>query len=152
MAEAEAQSVPHLIFRLGSQQYALVIDQVIEVAAMVELVDTPHSHAAFLGVANRHGQVLPVLDLRIVFDHPAAHIDTATLFIVAQHLDQQLGLVVDEVQRIEYFDASVVARRAPAQQHVQGIVTHRGNIVQLVALPSLLATFLPQDMLESNQS
>ena len=150
MPEADSQLIPYLIFRLGSQQYALVVDQVIEVAAMVELVTMPHTPPAVLGIANRHGQVLPILDLRHVFDQPVAKIDIATLFIVAQYDDRQIGLVVDEVQQIEYFDASLVARSASAQTHIQGIATHEGNLVQLIALPSLIAAFLPHGMLESN--
>jgi chemotaxis signal transduction protein len=152
MAEADTQPVPYLIFRLGSQQYALVVDHVIEVAAMVELVNLPHAQPAILGVANRHGHVLPMLDLRQVFDQRAARIDIATLFIVAQHNDRQMGLVVDEVQQIGYFDAAVVAQATSAEKYVQGIVTHDGNIIQLIALPQLIAAFLPQEMLESNES
>ena len=152
MADADSLPVPYLIFRLGSQQYALVVDQVIEVAAMVELVSMPHAPAAVLGVANRHGQVLPMLDLRHVFDQPAVKIDIATLFIVAQYGDRQIGLVVDEVQRIEYFEVSMVARSASPENYIQGMVTYQGNIVQLIALPSLIAGFLPHDMLESHES
>ena len=152
MAEAGTQPIPHLIFRLGLQQYALVVAQVIEVAAMVELVDMPHTPSAILGVANRHGHVLTMLDLRHVFDQPTAKIDIATLFIVAQHHDRQVGLVVDEVQQIEYFDASLVAQPTSAEKYIHGIVTHGGNIVQLIALPSLIVAFLPHDMLESTES
>jgi purine-binding chemotaxis protein CheW len=142
----EAVLVAHLIFKLAQQHYALAIEQVVEVAAMVELVETSDADAAFLGVVNRHGEILPMLDLRPIFRQPAAPVDTATLFIVARAGGQHIGLVVDEVLRIDYFDVRQVARSASRDQFVQGIVTRGEHVIQLIALPSLLAKYLPQDM------
>ena len=43
--EAVTDLIPFLIFRLGDQRYALGIDEVVEVAAMVRLIDTPDTNA-----------------------------------------------------------------------------------------------------------
>ncbi|MBZ0303245.1 MAG: chemotaxis protein CheW [Anaerolineae bacterium] len=142
----EAAWVAHLIFKLDQQHYALAIGQVVEVAAMVDLVATPDVDEVFLGVANRHGTVLPMLDLRPIFRQPVAPVDTSTLFIVARADSQSVGLVVDEVLRIEYFDLSQAARSTSRGSFLQGIVTRGEQVIQLVALASLLAAWLPQDI------
>jgi purine-binding chemotaxis protein CheW len=138
--------IAHLIFRLGQQHYALAIEQVVEVAAMVEVVQTPDVDEVFIGIANRHGEALPMLDLRPVFRQSAPVIDTSTLFIVARLSGQYVGLVVDEVLRIDYFDIHQLPRHLIRDRFVQGVITRGEQLIQLIALPSLLATYLPQDL------
>lgn len=143
MSAARA-ATPFLIFTLGTQYYALAIDQVAEVAAMVELVETPGVNEVFLGVANRHGESLVMLDLRALFRQPRRAIDTTTVFIVAVVGEQQVGLVVDEVQRISYFaDPPTVGRTYP-DRLLAGILTYGEHLVQVIALPALLASALPE--------
>ena len=140
--EAVTDLIPFLIFRLGDQRYALGIDEVVEVAAMVRLIDTPDTNAVFLGLANRHGEALPVLDLRPVFGQAAPRIDTSTVFVVARAADQPVGLVVDEVLHIEYFDPRQVPASSAQDRHVRGVITRDEEIFQLIALPSLVAKYL----------
>ena len=140
-----AELAPHLIFLLGTQVYALPITQVIEVAAMVELTQTPNTGQEFLGVANRHGTVLPILDLRPVFRQPASGIDISTLFIVATTGERQVGLIVDEVLHIEHFSPDQIAYQTSHDRHIQGIISHNQRLIQVIALANLLAMFLPQE-------
>jgi purine-binding chemotaxis protein CheW len=141
--------LPYLIFRLGTQQYALPIDQVVEVAAMVELVQTPEVNAEFLGLANRHGRVVPILDLRPIFGHTASAIDMTTLFIVAQLGSQMVGLVVDEVRQIVYVTPEQVAPASRRETYIQGVLTLAMRLIQVIALEAVLAAFLPLDIPES---
>lgn len=147
MNPVETQQTACLIFLLHQQYYALTIQQVVEVAAMVELVATPGTDEIFLGAANRHGEVLPMLDLRPIFRQPAAPIDMATLFIVAQVDGQQVGLVVDEVQRIEYFESGQIRPASSREVLVQGMVPYGENLIQIIALASLLELYLPRAVL-----
>jgi chemotaxis signal transduction protein len=87
----KAERLPFLLFQMGPQYYALAIDGVVEVAAMVELVQTPGINAEFIGIANRHGAVLPMLDLPVIFRLPPTKIDMSTLFIVVQAADRRAG-------------------------------------------------------------
>ena len=97
--------LPLLTFRLGRARYALLIEDVVEVAAMVDMLSLPTEQPEVLGYINRRGSVLPLLDLRTVFKQPSAPITSATVFIVAAGGDKQVGLVVDAVEQVEYVDA-----------------------------------------------
>ncbi len=146
--------LPYLILRLGQQHYALSIDEVVEVAAMVALTATPDQDEVLLGIANRHGAPLPILDLRAVFRQPVRPIDTATLFVVVQVAGQMAGLVVDDVLRIEYLDAPQPAPHRAQNQLIQAVIAHHDQIIQQLALPTLLARYLPQGVpaaIESTQ-
>ena len=137
-----ADSIPVLTFTLGERRYALLVDDVVEVAAMVAYTPLPESPPAVLGVANRHGTPLPLLDLRHVFDWPAVPIDTDTLFIVVQARGQQAGLVVDVIRGVEYV-APERFRSAPAAgKMIRSIMSHEAELVQVIAPAPLLASYL----------
>jgi chemotaxis signal transduction protein len=129
---------PALTFRLGEQKYALPIEDVVEVAAMVELTSIPESQPGVLGIANRHGSVLTILDLRRLFDLDAATTDSATLFIVASHDGKLAGLVVDEVHQVEYIDSKAKQPIPTAGTYIRDIVSHNGQLVQFISVPQLL--------------
>ncbi len=126
------ESAPFLTLMLGGQHYALPIDQVVEVVAMVELTHTNDPRPAVLGVANRHEAVLPMLDLRVMLGHPAAPLGAATLFVVVKPDDQCFGLVVDAVNQVEYL---------PAEKSNRGIISYDERLIQIIALEPLLSSY-----------
>ena len=133
--------IPILTFLLGEQYYALFIEEVIEVAAMVELVNVTDAPAEILGLANRHGGVLPMVDLRTVMRCPHSPIDEWTLFVVASYANQSIGLVVDEVRQVEYIPVAQVHKSSASGKYIRGIISYRQRLIQLVALDALLAEY-----------
>ncbi len=136
---------PFLTFALGTQRYAISIDEVVEVAAMVEVTTIAGMPPAVLGVVNRHGSVLPLLDLRPLFNQPAAPIDTSTLFIVGVVADHYVGLLVDEVHQVEYLDVSLAQASGGklGETYIQTIIPNGNALIQLLTLPPLLEKVLP---------
>ncbi|NWG16319.1 MAG: chemotaxis protein CheW [Chloroflexi bacterium] len=137
---ASADQTAILTFRLDAQLYGLPVDEVVEVAAMVECLRVPGAPDAVLGIANRHGKMLPMLDLRRIFNHEAAPVTSSTFFIVAACAGRLAGLVVDEVQQVEYvyFSENVPA----AGKTIRGIITHKEQLIQVLALPGIWEAFL----------
>lgn len=125
---------PVLTFCLDANRYALPIDAVVEVAAMVALAPMPHTPPQILGNVNRHGAVLPMVDMRVIFGVPATPITTDTFFIVTHHA----GLVIDTVEQVDYLNALRPApQSSPFISHVAS--TSRG-LIQLIRLTPLLET------------
>lgn len=141
---SESETAAILTFTLGPQFYALPIEDVVEVAAMVERVLLPDTRPEILGVVNRRGAILPLLDLRLVFKQPASPVTSATLFIVAQQDTKLVGLVVDEVQQVEYIPAT---KNAPTSgKIIRGIISHKEQLIQIISLPMIVATFLQDEL------
>ncbi|MBC8170695.1 MAG: chemotaxis protein CheW [Anaerolineae bacterium] len=131
---------PLLTFRLDQQQYALLIEDVIEVAAMVEMIRIAGARPELPGMVNRHGKPLQLLDLRVIFEQPTPPMTAATLFIVAQHGRQMAGLIVDEVLQVEYVaDTGYSAGAAP---YIRGIISQTTRLIQVVSLAALLHEYL----------
>jgi purine-binding chemotaxis protein CheW len=135
------EMIPILTFALDGQYYALGIDAVVEVAAMVELTNTTDERPEVLGIANRHGEVLPVLDLRVVMKGEVSPIDEWTLFVVAACAGTTVGLVVDEVQQVEYVPAAQIHESSASGKYIHGIISYKQRLIQLVALGPLIADY-----------
>lgn len=134
--------VPLLTFRLAKQYYALSLENVIEVAAMVAVTALPNTSPAYLGIANRHGEALAMLDLRHAFQLAAGSVNPSTLFIVAKDKDIQVGLLVDEIFQVKYIHETAFSTSHGGGAHISHIISDGGKLYQLINLSSLLKTFL----------
>ncbi len=135
----EAVRLPLLTFRLGERRYALLIEDVVEVAAMVDLLKIPSERAEVLGYINRRGKVLPLLDLRKVFNQPYHPITSASVFIVVAGGDHHFGLLVDAVEQVNYVDALQLSDSMISSPYLHGIISHQDEMISIIALPALLA-------------
>lgn len=143
---------PVITFRAADQWYALQIDDVVEVAGMVELVHTANVASEVIGVADRHGTILPILDFRRVLGQAEVSIDINTLFIVVRHEDQLAGIIVDEVHQVEYLDFNLINRGTSTfGKYIRGIISHRERVVQIVALAPLFDAYLSNTVIESGK-
>jgi chemotaxis signal transduction protein len=136
-------AVPILAFYVGEQAYALRINDVLEVAAMVELLPMPQSAPEVLGLANRHGEVLPLLDMRLVMGVPQQLVTANTFFVVVEYEEQRLGLVVDQIDLVKYFPTQAF-QRVPSNVYVQTIVNDGGNILQILEVEPLFNRVMPR--------
>lgn len=144
----QTESLPVLIFNIGDGLYALSIDDIVEVAAMVEMSPIPDAPPEILGVVNRHGAMVPLLDLRRVFKQQTAPVLPSTLFIVVQNGPRQAGLVVDDVQQVEYLDGTRLDEASVPGRYIRGIMSYKSQLIQLISLPPLWESFLVNQMAE----
>jgi purine-binding chemotaxis protein CheW len=135
----EIEALPFLWCRIGEQSFGLSIAHVIEVAAMVAFIPLADADPAVCGVLNRRGEVLPLLDLRRVFNAPISASTPETLFIVVQGETQRAGLIVDEVYQVRYWPASQIYAAPGTARFIDSIVSDESGLIQIIALEALLA-------------
>lgn len=138
--------IPILIFSLGTQRWALLIEDVLEVAAMVAYLPVPDAPPQVLGVVNRHGVVVPLLDLRLVFGQPAEPVNTTSLFIVAVHGGRTVGLVVDEIHHVEYIQSIEFDETRAAGKYIRGIISYKSELMQIISPAPLFTAFLSSEI------
>lgn len=139
MSSHDAIRLPLLTFQLGDRRYALLIEDVVEVAAMVDMLSIPAERPEIVGYVNRRGGILPLLDLRTIFKQPSTPITSASVFIVAAGGSKQVGLVVDAVEQVEYVDALQMSDTLSSSPYLHGIISHQDDMISIIALPSLMA-------------
>lgn len=98
----------YLTFALGQEQYGIGILKVREIIGYVPITPMPRTPAYIKGIVNLRGQVIPVLDLRLRFEMPAADVTEQTCIIVVEvSLNNRMhhaGLIVDRVQEVLYVE------------------------------------------------
>jgi purine-binding chemotaxis protein CheW len=139
MMSLDTVRLPLLTFRLGEGRYALLIEDVVEVAAMVDMLSLPTERDEIVGYINRRGSVLPLVDLRTVFKQVNPPITSASVFIVVAGGNKHLGLVVDAVEQVEYVDALQMSDTLASSPYLHGIISHQNDMISIIALPSLMA-------------
>jgi len=144
MSEKAIDQIPVLTFVIGDKQYALFIDYVVEVAAMVQYSHVADSTPFLLGMVNRHGQVMPLIDLRIVIGLDTPIIDTNILFIVARQDDILVGLVVDAVNQVEYIYESDLRVAPGGGRWIEQVASYHDDLLQIVDLPAVVTHLLPE--------
>lgn len=117
----------HVTLRVGSETYALPVENVIEVAELGHISPVPGTSPAVLGVRNLRGFVLPVYDLAAVFgiarDRPPERL------VVAEESGRRAGLAIDEVTDVgplpevsEDSDSRFLVGSALAEDALIGVV------------------------------
>jgi chemotaxis signal transduction protein len=88
-------SALHVRVRVGDENYALAVDDVLEVAELGELTPVPGAGDAVVGVRNLRGQVVPVVDLATVLGAQGA--SSPKRIVITERAGRTAGLAVDEV-------------------------------------------------------
>jgi purine-binding chemotaxis protein CheW len=98
-----SKSSPALLFRLGQERYAVTLSELAEVLPFRGCIAVPGGNPQFLGVINRRGEILPVIDLAHVL-HGSVSTDAGAVLV----LRRQLGVKVDRAEELRDIDTSAV--------------------------------------------
>lgn len=149
MTEAAPANTAIVTLRVGEQLFALPVEHVVEVAAMVALQHLPGLPAGVLGVANRHGAALPMIDLRQIFEQPQSPIDSASLFVVVHYDSSMAGLIADEIVQVMHIERK---NAQPATgRYIQAILGHDDRLFHLIDLASLIQVAAPVTDLDGDK-
>ena len=130
-----------LIFTLDDQRYALrlaTVERVIRAAAITPLPKAPE---IALGVLDLHGQVIPVINLRLRFGLPQRETRASDQFVIARANRLTVALVVDGAESVLEGGAEAVI--APddilaGTGFLEGVTRTEDGLVLIHDLASLL--------------
>jgi purine-binding chemotaxis protein CheW len=91
------QEIELLSFRIGGEEYALMVDDVREVLKIVPMTMVPNAPDLILGVMSLRGKVTPVIDLCKRLGLQSGVRDEKSRIIVVSTDEEDVGLVVDRV-------------------------------------------------------
>jgi purine-binding chemotaxis protein CheW len=95
--ETQQGEIELLSFRLGSEEYAVLVADVREVLKVYKLTIVPNIPDYILGVMSLRGTMLPVIDLCKRFGLTPGAKDEKSRIVVVSSADEWVGLVVDRV-------------------------------------------------------
>ncbi len=99
-AETTAQEMELLSFRMGVEEYAVMVDDVKEVLKIRDLTMVPNAPNYVLGVMSLRGNMLPVMDLckRLGIRRPPSN-EKSRILVVSPD-EEDAGLLVDRVSGV----------------------------------------------------
>jgi purine-binding chemotaxis protein CheW len=123
----------YVLVGVADEQYALPVDDVLEVAEYGEVAPVPGAPSSVLGVRNVRGSVLAVLDLAGVFAIERA--SSPQRIAIVEQDGCKVGLAVDSVIGVEHLPE---ATEEAESQHLVGAALNDGALVGVVDVRSVL--------------
>ena len=134
-------------FVIGTQEYGLPVADVLEIVPMPAMLALAGAPAYLVGLLNRRGRYVPVLDGRILLGEPEQY-DVDRYIIIAgrvsanmQHVVPLFGILVDQVCDVRMFETESFTRLAAgaAAPFLDSVARWADGSVLLFSLEELLA-------------
>jgi chemotaxis-related protein WspB len=135
-----------LLFRLGSDRYAIEAKRVVEVLPLLAAKQIPHAPPAVRGAFDFRGQPVPLVDLtQLALGHPVRE-NLSTRIVLVRHPDGRggdrlLGLLAEHVTETlrrdpaEFRDSGVAL---PQARWLGPVASYEGSLVQWLQVEQLL--------------
>lgn len=137
-AEAAVETVDLVVFRVGSERFALEATDVDEVMRLSGLTALPGVPAFYRGLINHGGNVYPIVDLRPVLDMPAEEALTPIHAIIVVRGGDAIALAADALEpfgRIDKTDIALTSSDVRERRAVRGLV---GESIVLLDIEAVL--------------
>jgi purine-binding chemotaxis protein CheW len=142
-AASEAQE-KYVIFSLAGANYAVPMNQVLELGELEHFTPVPHVPAWLLGVTNLRGDIVSVIDLRVLLGLDATAVPANNL-LVAETLagDLVTCLLVERVQEMASVPASKIQtldglQGASLTPYSRGVYKQGDRLLSILDLEGLL--------------
>lgn len=107
--EEDAQKGRYLTFSLEGEIFGLEIKYVTEIIGMQMITKMPEVPIYLKGIINLRGKIIPVVDVRLLFNKPEIAYDDRTCIVVVDIDSVLVGLIVDNVDEVLNIGDDLVA-------------------------------------------
>lgn len=143
------ESVKTVIFRAGSSEYGLNIRQVSSIERMQRIQFVPNMPKHVIGILDLRGIVIPVIDLRMIFQVEDKMEDSELPLIIVVHVeDKMIGLVVDDATDILDIPADTIQPIHFINPFLMGVVKLDDRLVVLVDTQNILRNITELDKIK----
>jgi chemotaxis signal transduction protein len=120
-----------LVARCGNVKFGLFADLVDAITEWKQTIPLPDSPGAVLGVTSSRGRMLTLLDpLELLNEAPIG--SAARDFVIALSGDEQLGLAVDQVERIVEIGLEEFALTGSEPDPIHGLIKFNGETLRVL--------------------
>lgn len=133
-----------LLVRLDQEFYALPSAAVREVARCRAHTPIPGAPPALIGIINQRGTILPVVDPRVLLDHPLSPPSRASRLVAVSHDEVDLLLLVDGVVDLVTVPTTSIQPLPQSSDTIRArmqraVTRHADQLVVLLDLAGLVA-------------
>ena len=123
------ESVPHVMFRLGKQAFAILLSDVKDVAKAPDITPVPNAEPMVRGLCVLREHLTTALDLRLRFNFPASTDPDHYTALAIDHEGERIALMVDRVEDVAILPplSQVAPPKDPLWQGVVNGVAKHGD-------------------------
>ncbi len=141
----EEKLLRFLTFYINEECFAFNMDILQEIIWVPQTIKVPLTPPSFLGLTNLRGSILPLIDLRILFEASTAEINDETRAIIIQ-MGTPIGVVVDRVDRVFEVREDQIERAnglkessANRVEYLEGVIKEDGgDLIQIIDIEKLI--------------
>lgn len=135
--EAEAAVEQQILFKMGNEYYGLSISLVREIIKPLPITRFPKSPLYVEGVIDLRGRILPIINLRKMFDLEPMEETDDTRFVDLQMDGLNIGIIVDAVSEVMNIPQSMIEPAPPIiagveGKYLQGIARMNDKLIMLL--------------------
>lgn len=134
-----------IVFRLGTQEYALEIDQTKEVVVTPEISDVPHMPFYVRGLVNIRENVIVAIDLEKKYGLRKSEDEKSRYIIVIKSDDYNVGILSREVPTTLIIDGKNLSSPSGYMSdasidisYIKGIVRDENRLIYLIDIEELI--------------
>jgi purine-binding chemotaxis protein CheW len=126
-ADELGRRAEYLAFTLGTEAYAIEIDNIAEILKPLPITEVPRADQDVVGVMSVRGRLVTVIDLKRRFKLARTFsMDKKSRILLTNAPEEEIGLLVDEVLQVyrlaeENIEPPTVLGSEQQQHHVVGI-------------------------------
>lgn len=113
------QRMEVLAFRVAGERYAFETDRVAQVYPMSPITTIPGIPDFIVGIVAVRGEVLSVIDLRLLLDLPLARIADPAAIIVLQSATMEFGILAEDILGVEGYPLQTLERSLPTLSNIE---------------------------------
>lgn len=149
MSDETASTMNALTLRMQDEMFAIEAGSVREILDLVQITEVPNAPAFVTGLINVRGRVVPLADLRVMFDMDRPPPDKDTRIVVLEtEIEGEptvVGILADKVYDVTDIEAAAI-QEAPKvgmrwrPEFVKGIGKRNGNFIVIPDLGRIFET------------
>ncbi|AJA90459.1 chemotaxis protein CheW [Borreliella chilensis] len=144
-------------FELGSDHYLVDIMQVKEIRKSSNFTYVPNVKKYVAGLDNLRGEIIPIIDLRIMFDLEFSKKDLEDIMVLKND-DFLIGVIVDKINNVFSIDSSLIQDPHPVLSqdslinYIKGVVDYNEKLYILLDVFKVFNYGEEERLLKSDQN
>jgi purine-binding chemotaxis protein CheW len=145
---ASAVTRQFVTFQMEKETFAVPLTEVQEIIRLPDMVEVPMSAASLKGLANLRGSVLPIINLRHIFQMQDVVHDDATRVVVI-NTGKPVGFVVDRMARVVTVEPKEIESIQGIESTVdtdllEGIIKRAQTMIMILDTSKLAVSKVPK--------
>lgn len=141
--EAAQKYQQYVGFILDEQEYAIPIEKIQEIVLYNGVTRLPQVPAFVEGVTNLRGNIIPILNLRIILGMQNREINQDTRVVVVHVQKKTVGLIVDSVTQVKKINPNEVQSPESAiamgtSNHIAGLTKENDHLLILLDIEKMM--------------